>query len=145
MGEVSQSGELSAVCGVVAAEAGVKSTTYDAEMTSESSRAESNDHSHLVLTSPQASVDSVAVDLAAGINRRRAHRRRVAQCVVIASLASFVVGIVMTTTSFCFLLYPSGRPNAVIIVFQVIILLKLKLKTNLYSAMGRIQRRSFLS
>lgn len=43
------------------------------------------------------------------------------QCVLIASWASFVVGVVMTTTSFGPLLYPSGQPKVIIVIFQVII------------------------
>ena len=89
-------------------------------MTPESPRLVSNDHSQSALTSLRVSVDSVAPDSAAvgRINRRRHHgRRKAAQCVVIASLALFVIGAVMTMASFGPLLYPPGHPE---IIFQVI-------------------------
>ena len=70
------------------------------------------------------SVDSVAraAATATSINRVTCRRRPMVQCIVIASWASFVVGVVMTTASFGPLLYPSGKPKVVIIIFQVITL-----------------------
>jgi len=85
------------------------------------------DRSHSAVTSLRVSVDSMAAaDSAAAAAmalslRTRDHRRRtVIQCIVIASLASFVVGVIMTAASFGPVFYPPGLlPPVTILVFQV--------------------------
>jgi len=94
-------------------------------MTSELPQVASSDHSQSAFTSMRVSVDSAEQDAATAtsMDRPGLHRQRtVAQCVVVASLASFVVGVVMTIASFVPLFYPPGQPPVIIITFQVIIL-----------------------
>ena len=69
----------------------------------------------------RVSVDSVS-PAATGTDRPQHRRRRtVTRCFVTASLASFVVGVFMTTASFGEQLYQSGQLPIVMVVFQVII------------------------
>jgi len=89
---------------------------YD-EMTSGSStHVVSNDHRHPAGASLWVSINSVVPALAT-VNRRRS----TVQCVVIASMASFGVGVVMTTASFGPLLYSPGQNSVVVIIFQVML------------------------
>jgi len=85
---------------------------------SDSSRVASNDHLHSALTSLRVSVDSLELTAADSPGNHR--RRTVTQSIVIVSLASFVVGVVMTAASFGPLFYPHGQPPVIIVIFQVI-------------------------